>query len=67
MPFSLDISHRNRYPLSNELTPKSILDCGVRAVDGCKETVPGRTPSDNANHDRANGFGVGSAILVSVF
>lgn len=63
MPFSLDISHRNRYPLSNELTPNSILDCGILTI----KKLPGRTPPDNATHDRANGFGVGSAILVSVF
>ena len=63
MPFSLDISHRNRYPLSNELKPKSSLDCGIFTTKNC----PGRTPPDHATHDRANGFGVGSAILVSVF
>jgi hypothetical protein len=42
MPFSLDISHRNRYPLSNELKPKSILDCGIFTIK--KLSRDGRHP-----------------------
>ena len=39
MPFNLDISPRNRYPLSNELTPKSILDCGILTIKRYQEFV----------------------------